>query len=292
MKLYIAGDNGYAKGEENINQLNNENKLKRINILESFFYIQEWQKPLIKQCKSFMLDSGAFTFMVKPNVKLDWDSYIERYADFINENDVKLFFELDIDSIVGYEQVKVYRKKLESLTGKQCIPVWHRTRGKDNFVQMCKDYNYVAIGGIVSGEIKQDEYKVFNALCDIAHNENSKIHGLGFTKSGLDKYKFDSVDSTAWLYGNRGGFLYKFNGVSIGKIHAPEGSRLKSKEVAIHNFWEWVKYGEYLEMNACLAGTGSRPYIIGGGKSSFSSNEKRSTGVYLAGYNYKKDILL
>jgi hypothetical protein len=108
----------------------------------------------------------------------------------------------------------------------------------------------------------------------MAHRENARIHGLGFTlTSGLKDYKFDSVDSTAWLYGNRGGFLYMFNGKDIIKYDKPKGTRLKSKETAIHNFWEWVKYSEYLEGDLKLynAGVDSRPYVLG--------TEQNRTGV-------------
>jgi hypothetical protein len=245
------------------------NLLERVNLLESFFYIQDWQIPLIPKVKSFMLDSGAFSFMQNKKLKQDFNSYTDRYIDFINDNKIDLFFELDIDSVVGYDNVIKLRKQIESKTNKQVIPVWHKSRGKENFIDMCKEYNYVAIGGLVSNEIKSNEYHFLNTLCKIAHDNGAKIHGLGFTKSNLSQYLFDSVDSTAWIYGNRGGFLYKFNGREIIKIQKPEGTRLKSKDVAIHNFWEWVKYGEYLEnISLYCAGTGSREFIfnsVGGG---------------------------
>lgn len=67
-----------------------------------------------------MLDSGAFTFM-RGNAKVDWADYIKRYAEFINKYDVKYFFELDIDNIVGYEKVLEYRKLLERLTQKNAF---------------------------------------------------------------------------------------------------------------------------------------------------------------------------
>ena len=111
---------------------------------------------------------------------------------------------------------------------------------------MCAKYSYVAIGGIVTKEIKAIEYSFFNALLKIAKQTNTNVHGLGFTNTiGMQKCKFYSVDSTAWLYGNRGGFLYKFNGKTIDKIDKPVDTRLKGHEVAIHNFNEWVKFQQY-----------------------------------------------
>lgn len=91
-------------------------------VLESFFYIRPWQIEEIPKWKMFLLDSGAFTFMhgIEASSKpVDWDGYLSRYIDFINRNDVQHFFELDVDSIVGYDAVKRMRARLEAETGKQ-----------------------------------------------------------------------------------------------------------------------------------------------------------------------------
>lgn len=99
-------------------------------ILWSFFYCNPFaEKIVIPNCKSFLLDSGAFTFLSGAKKTVDWDSYLTKYAEFIRENGIERFFELDIDSVVGYKNVKNYRSKLERLTGKQAIPVWHKNRG-------------------------------------------------------------------------------------------------------------------------------------------------------------------
>ena len=52
-------------------------------ILESFYYFQEWQILLIKKCKMFLLDSGAFTFMNSQKGKVDFDEYLTKYINFI-----------------------------------------------------------------------------------------------------------------------------------------------------------------------------------------------------------------
>lgn len=110
-----------------------------------------------------MLDSGAFSYINSKNTNnVNWDEYIESYAEFINNHNIKLFMELDIDSVVGIKEVERLRNKLERLTNKQCIPVWHKSRGKDYWLKMIKEYDYVAIGGIVTKEIKPSEYKYFH----------------------------------------------------------------------------------------------------------------------------------
>ena len=218
-------------------------------ILESFFYADEDTERLMPHFGDFLLDSGAFTFMQGKGGSPNWDEYVERYADFINRNKVQKYFELDIDSVVGYERVKQIRAKLERLTGRQSIPVWHLSRGMDEYRGMCKDYSYVAIGGIVSGEITKDKYKAFPALIAEAHNQGARIHGLGFTNLALlPHYHFDSVDSTAWTTGNRFGFLYYFDGKTMVKRDAPKGHKIgASREAALNNFTEWLKYQKYAE---------------------------------------------
>lgn len=251
MKMYLAGTM-YGNQSNAIINLNIDLSKHRPYILESFYYADEVTEKLIPYFGEFLLDSGAFTFMQNSHKgKIDWQAYIDSYIDFINRNDVRHFFELDIDSIVGYEKVKDIRRYIEQKTGKKCIPVWHKSRGKDEFIKMCKEYDYVAIGGIVSKEIKPEEYKFFTWFIDIAHKMGCKIHGLGFTNlDGVTKYKFDSVDSTAWTTGNRFGYVYKFNGKSMIKIDAPKGHRLKdSKQVALNNYIEWIKFQKYADKN-------------------------------------------
>lgn len=246
MKIFLAGNDGYRQDRF---------KVKDIYILESYFYIvdQPWMFPLLKQFKGFMLDSGAYTFMAAEEGAghdIDWDKYVEDYAAFVVQHDIELYFELDIDSLVGITEVERLRKNLEYLTGRPCIPVWHKNRGKEYWHKMIQEYDYVAIGGIVVGEITSKDYPMFTYMLNEARKENCKVHALGFTNlEGLRKYKFYSVDSTAWLSGNRFGAVYYFDGKTMQKIKVPEGKRVKTKETALHNFNEWVKFSKYAELN-------------------------------------------
>ena len=256
MKIYLADPLSRREVREQLQGfdfITGDNALKDINILESFYYMRKNEDfmTLVKQFGSFLLDSGAFTFMSGSHKGgIDWDEYVEEYASFINRWDVKYFFELDIDSIVGLPETERLREKLESLTGKKPIPVWHRARGKDYFVEMCKNYPYVALGGIVTKEIPRQKYEAaFPWFIRTAHDHGAKIHGLGYTTiANLKKYRFDSVDSTAWLYGNRGGYVYMFNPrTGLLEQLKKDGCRLKPREGAVHNFNEWVKFSKYAD---------------------------------------------
>lgn len=216
-------------------------------ILESYYYIDKDTEKLLPLFGDFLLDSGAFTFMQNSKSQVDWRSYIKGYADFINRNNIEKYFELDVDSVVGYEKVLDFRKELEDLTGRPSIPVWHSNRGKDEFLKACEEYGYVALGGIVGMEWKVEAEKYMPWFIREAHKRGAMIHGLGYTKlTKLNKYHFDSVDSTAWTTGNRFGYAYKFKNGQITKIEVPAGSRISdSRKLALNNYIEWVKFQKY-----------------------------------------------
>lgn len=243
MQVFLASLDGFLG-----NVLTPE-MVKDTYALESFFYIKEATKKILPLYKDFLLDSGAFTFFSKQHTGIAWEEYVDRYADFINQNHVKKFFELDIDTLIGYEKVKVLRKRLETQTHAQCIPVWHKGRGKEEFFNMCDEYPYVALGGIVSGEIKKEEHPIFTWFINEAHKRKAKIHGLGYTSiQGLKKYAFDSVDSTSWKSGGRFGSIYKFTGKDLEVYSAPAGKRGKDyRHMTVNNFEEWVKFQKWAD---------------------------------------------
>lgn len=250
MNLYLAGENGKTRFLAEVIKNDGYSTKGKQLILESFYYARDNTtiQKLIPYLGGFLLDSGAFSFL-QGKEGVDWDKYIEDYAEFIIRFKIDLFFELDIDAVVGLKEVERLRAKLERLTGKQPIPVWHKGRGKDYFIGMANDYPYIALGGIAIREIPRDIYeKTFPWFINKAHENGAKIHGLGYTSiEGIHRYHFDSVDSTAWLYGNRGGYLYKFNPRTgeMDKIETPPGHRLKSQDAARWNFNEWIKFQQY-----------------------------------------------
>lgn len=244
MKLFLAGLTSFL-GRPLTAEL-----VKDVYVLESFFYANQKTEQYIPLFKDFLLDSGAFTFFSSGKKGIDWDAYVKRYAEFIVKNNIKHFFELDIDKLVGYQKVLDLRKKLETMTGKKCIPVWHKSRGKEEFLKMCDEYKYVAVGGIVSKEITKEQYRLFIWLIQEAHKRGCKIHGLGFTNlDGITKYHFDTVDSTSWTTGNRFGAIYRFNGKTMEKFGKKKGERLGDYYKALkNNYVEWVKFQRYADI--------------------------------------------
>lgn len=199
----------------------------------SYAYVVPDEARNLHKYRDYILDSGAFTYLNGAKSDVDWDDYIEKYASFINKYDVKNFIEMDIDPIVGIKEVERLRRKLESLTDKKSIPVWHKSRGKQYWLDMVQKYDFVAIGGIVTREIKPSEYKHFHWMLAEARKQNCKVHGLGFTSlKGIKEYPFYSVDSSAWTSGTRFGHVYKFNGETLIKFDRQQNQRVVSNKTA------------------------------------------------------------
>jgi len=204
-------------------------------------------------CKDFLCDSGAFTFFTKGHtVTLDeWSRYVDEYIEFINDNNIHYFFELDIDKIVGINKVEEIRKRIEKRTGKQCIPVWHISRGWKYFERMCDEYKYVSLGGIVSSRSKK--YKdMFPWFIDYAHKKDVKIHGLGYTDTRMFKqYQFDSIDSTTWTVGGRFGEWFDISGNTLirnGKNINRKNKRIDGVALHNHNAAVWAQYARILDI--------------------------------------------
>lgn len=222
-------------------------------VLESFMDLKGNSKATddyVKWCldsEGFLLDSGAFTFMNKSKKSsgLTDDAlseYIEKYIGFINKYDIKHFFEMDIDCVIGYDRVKEIRNYIEKKTNKKVIPVWHITRGVDDFHEMCKNYDYVAIGGIASKEIKPSNHHLLYELCDVAHSYGCKVHGLGYLPLKVLNNRncpFDTVDGTSWQ-GHIRSYYYR---LIDDKIERVKDAR-HWKELDKDSYSAWVEFAK------------------------------------------------
>jgi len=146
--------------------------------------------------------------MVNPKKSIDLNEYVSRYCYYINEFDIKNFFELDLDIFLSLDEIENIRRKIYLETHKKPIIVFHDERGHDYWINMCKENEFVAIGGIASAKAyTQADYDRFEVLCDEAHTYGTLVHGLGFTPlTILNSHTmfFDTVDSTSWNFSKRG----------------------------------------------------------------------------------------
>ena len=130
-----------------------------------------------------------------------------------NKTKQELFFEMDIDKVTSLSHAEALRKIIEAKTNKQPIPVWHPSRGINYWYSMVKEYPYVAIAASGAYESKWTRSKealpVLAKMIKIAHSNNTKVHGLGYTNmKNLKVLKFDSIDQRTVLFDPSFSYIY------------------------------------------------------------------------------------
>lgn len=244
----------YLAGFKTIEKLYGDSK--GIYLLSSFWEHKSGKFDSYVYHDTHILDSGAFSAINDKTGKyknFDWDDYTKKYIAFIKQTNQKLFFELDIDCVVGLNKVEYYRKMIEDAIGIAPIPVWHSNRGADYFEYMAENYKYVAIGTTkanAEGRKIRKNPEILNWFINKAHSKGAKIHGLGFTSiPWLNKLKFDSVDSTTWVNGGKYGEMCQFKGNKIVKVNKKNHKVADYKLANVHNFNQWVMFQKYAEKN-------------------------------------------
>lgn len=248
MRLYLAGlecirgNNSYTKEVP-----------KDGYILTSFYYCTDDMIEYFVNTvgvDNILIDSGAFTFRMLGLKGENIEQYTERYIQFINKWGIKYFFEMDIDmTLEDLPKVEELRKRIETGTGKKCIPVWHKTRGINYWKQMVLDYDYIAIGGLVGQKDKQF-FEIVKQLVRYANSKKVKVHGLGYSKANLAEIGFYSCDSSSWNGGRFGSIYYLDSTYNYPKHTSKDKmSRIKTEyqpKVYGHNLDVWFEYSRRL----------------------------------------------
>lgn len=224
-------------------------------LLETFYAGQKTCDKVLANvatADNFILDSGAFSFLNGTGSfdKRRMDNYVAAYAEYINSRGISQYIEMDIDAIVSLDYVEGLRREIEEETGRKSIPVWHKTRGVNKFIELLEEYDYIAIGGFAIRELKQSEYPAVLELTKYARRRNVKVHGLGFTRTkDIERWPFFSVDSsTASKAGGRGKKLYTFTGSGMASRGIDgNGKKVKLEAVIAQNTIEWCKYQRYMD---------------------------------------------
>lgn len=200
--------------------------------------------------ENFLLDSGVFSMLNNPKLKVDLDAYLDAYIAFIKKHNIKYFFEMDMYSIVGVEATEQMRRKIERETGRKPIPVWHKYLGVAYWLKLIDEYEYIAVAGFASRDVRGNEIPAIRKMVAYAYNKGVKVHGLGFTKTKVLKdFKFYSVDSSSWLTGAiRGRQRHTFTGQRIiARRLGNDARKADLIKLALANLAEWVKYQKHME---------------------------------------------
>lgn len=204
---------------------------KKYPKLCSFIEKRDIHKFFDKDHKIFV-DSGAFTFwkirrgLTKGNswVKnLTEQEYVEKYIEWINDNEDNIIFAAQLDCIpenstqqeverAADETWKNYTYMRSKLNNPDILlPVFHV--GEDfKHLHTMIDFGceYIAIGGLVgkSKKIKREFLDKLFTEIKTSSNPNVMTHAFGMTsKDLLVEYPFTSCDSTSWMMGANNGCI-------------------------------------------------------------------------------------
>lgn len=228
--------------------------------LVSYFYIKNNYSIMdlvLKKCKHVLVDSGAFSF--QQGKKSNFNDFVLSYEEFVkkyaNHPRIIGFFEMDIDVIVGFEEVLKYRRRLEKITNK-IIPVWHQNRGIKEFYNMCKEYSgrRISVSAVSNPDIIDSQYNLF---INTAKKYNTNIHLLGMTRfdfmQSLNLTKTDSADSSSWKQtGIFGGINLISKKANVFKLSCIEGLK--------------IDYRIMIKLNLVLANKLSKLYMSNKGE--------------------------
>ena len=158
-------------------------------------YAHKPSKNLLNLIKSYpdtvvMLDSGAFSAYNSGQV-IDIDKYIQ----FIKDNEIDLYFNLDV---IGNVEGTVANQHYMESQGLNPIPVYHYGETLEYLDYLVEQgYSYIGLGGTVGKSVKQRQ-EFFDEV--FARHPNIDYHGLGVTAKALvESYNWYSCDSTTWL---------------------------------------------------------------------------------------------
>jgi hypothetical protein len=224
-------------------------------LLQTFFSMKKSETELMRRfiarrgVDNFILDSGAFSLFngIKKLTYSELKKYIDRYCDFIIKYKITQFLEMDIDAVIGYEEVKKINKYIENKVGKPPIYVYHAaTRSVEDLKDKMKELDYIFWGGIAGGG--KVDINTCQSFVDEAFSHSCKVHMLGYTPLNLDNVKnLYSCDSSSWTMGGRVGTVYQFTNDKMETYKFKDKKRITFFQLNDHNFNQWLKYQEYLK---------------------------------------------
>ena len=148
--------------------------LSDCHILQSFAYAKEKDAERYNECKSFMMDSGAFTLMMSKTKSKNFNikDFATKYANFVKKYNIDNFVELDVDGIYGVDVYTDTLHLVQDITGRDPVRVFHGWRGKDYFKELVKQKDRICLGGVAVGKARRNSLDYFDWFIEQAHRNN------------------------------------------------------------------------------------------------------------------------
>lgn len=236
MKIYFAG----ADGEKFSSAIKDAGAR---NLLVSYFNFRHPEKITDERV---FLDSGAFTAWSQ---KKEID--INKYAEFLKEWKDKFEVYANLDVIGDAEATLKNQKKLEK-HGLDPLPTFHYKSDIKYLKYYAKNYEYIALGGLVPISKEQTIFKwldycfkyLVKEVQNPAERKRLKIHAFGVSNPEvLLRYPFYSCDSTSWLLGGKFGRIAKWKDFKL------IGVDYKKKKDFIQNSLSQGFVDHYMNLN-------------------------------------------
>jgi len=191
-----------------------------------------------------VLDSGAHSLQVRPELAINPYDYKERYFRFLEiyHRKFEWVVELDIDPMVGMDRVKEWRKELEDRGIDNFIPVWHGAHGRKEWEELINRYDYVG----TQTKLKLVPEKVLWRNLKLAARTNTKVHGFGMSDAKPICLYFTSLDSTSWQRAPKYGVLDWFTGGQKQSWTHDHFRKIESDTLHGLGIKLWLKYATFL----------------------------------------------
>lgn len=178
-----------------------------------------------------MVDSGAFTAFTKGK-KIS----LEEYTDWLIEHKQHVTTGVVLDVIGDWKgTARNHERMLNRLPeGFPLKPVWHSTSPISELERLCKEYDYIGIGGLVSMSLNVKAFmQHMIRVHKVADKYGTKLHGLGVTgETAMLRLPWNTVDSSSWLSGSRYGRL-RLRDASMKSVAYKPGEPMKPDVAAL-----------------------------------------------------------
>lgn len=167
-------------------------------------------------------DSGAFSAFTQRRGGASIKR--EEYAAWLTEwqDQLKIMVNLDV---IGDAKASARNQLWLEDRGLPVLPVYHMQSPLSELEALCRDYDYICIGGTASLTGTKKLAATARAML-IAREHGTRVHGLGRSASEeLASLPFYSADSTTWTYGARFGSLQVFTGSRVASLPVQEAVR-------------------------------------------------------------------
>lgn len=175
----------------------------RPRALVSFAFPKSLDVAMTKDL-DLLIDSGAFTaFTIGKKIDL------VEYADNLNRYGKRASAAFNLDVIGDWRASAKNYERLRSRVDNEVniLPVWHTASPVTELHRLCREHNYVGIGGAV--EHASTPKRLMPALIRahlVAREHGTLLHGLGVTgATTLNRLPWHTADSSTWQEGHRYG---------------------------------------------------------------------------------------